>query len=143
MIGGDPNGVPFHVFAHQEWLDRYGVKPPWGKVEYMKLATALKRLDTSEAARNAWIAYLADEDQYLTGHPPGLFLSQLSRWVVKAIKARPKPRKEPDFPGKARADAMVAIMREVELDPTIPQPMKRDEMARRWKQIPEYHEPRF
>jgi hypothetical protein len=30
---------------------------------------------------------------------------------------------------------MVEILREVEADATIPGPMKRDEMARRWKQI--------
>ena len=133
MIGGDPNGVPFHAFAFVEWRDKYGVKPPWGKVEYMKLAAALKRFDEPEQARAAWLAFLADPDPYYQGHAPGLFIATLSKWTVKGI---PKPAPRPEkFPGSERAAKMVAILREVEADATIPATMKRDEMARRWKGI--------
>ena len=133
MIHGDENGVPFHVWAFEEWRGKYNIKPPWGRVEYMKLATALKRFDEQEHARAAWLAFLADDDPFNQGHSPGLFLATLSKWTVKGIKAQPK--KAETFPGAERAAEMVRIRMEVERDATIPESGKRDEMSRRWKSI--------
>jgi len=135
MIGGDPNGVPFHVWAFEEWKAAHGFDPPWGKVEYIKLATAFKRFAHPDYARDAWTAFLADSDPYSEGHPPGLFLSQLAKWQVKANKRQAKPKKNETFPGAARAAEMVRIRMEVERDASIPEGSKRDEMARRWKGI--------
>ena len=134
-MGGDSNGVPFHVWAFEEWRESHGFDPPWGKVEYIKLATAFKRFAHPDYARAAWTAFLADSDPYSEGHPPGLFLSQLAKWQVKANKRKPREKKAETFPGAERAAKMVAILKEVEADDTIPATMKRDEMAKRWKGI--------
>jgi len=132
MIGGDSTGVPYHVFCHDEWRDKYGIRPPWGNKEFAQLAQAYKRFENDGVARSTWKLYLASGDEFYQGHEPGKFLASLSRWIVKA----PKPKKAASFPGAARAAAMAKVVREVHADPAIPGPMKQDEMKKRWAMIP-------
>ena len=136
LIGGDPNGVPFKDWAWSEWRDKYGTSPPWRNKEFAQLADARSRLDTEQLAREAWMMFLASNEPFHEGHSPGQFLYSLSKMTARAVKAIPKPKQAATFPGAERAAKMVEILREVEADATIPGPMKRDEMARRWKGIP-------
>jgi hypothetical protein len=131
MNGGDSNGWPFKDWAFEQWRAKYGTKPPWGKVDFIKLSTARERFDTEDLARAAWDAYLASTDEFYAGHDPGHFLSSLSRWVAKAPKA-PVRHSDAD---EARYAEMRRILREVERDPSIPEDKKRVEAAKRWKAI--------
>ena len=129
MLGGDAVGVSFKDWAFEQWREKYGTKPPWGKVEYISLATALERLDTEDEARAAWDAYLACDEPFYQGHAPRLFLRDLGKWVGRY--KRPKPVEQED-PVRAR---MLKILLEVERDPSIPEDKKRLEAAKRWKGI--------
>ena len=135
MIGGDPNGVPFKDWAWSEWRDKYGVKPPWGAREFTNLAAARSRFDDEALARAAWTVYLANTEPFYEGHGPGKFLFDLGKWTAKAPRPVPKPSDEKSAILK-RAAAMAAVVREVHADDAIPQPMKQDEMKRRWGLIP-------
>ena len=135
VMGGDPNGVPFKDWAWSEWRDKYGTSPPWRNKEFAQLADARSRLDTEQLAREAWMMFLASNEPFHEGHSPGQFLYSLSKMTARAVKAIPKPKQAATFPGAERAAKMVEILREVEADATIPQAMKRDEMAKRWKGI--------
>jgi hypothetical protein len=134
-MGGDSNGVPFKDFAWEEWKSKYGTSPPWGKKEFVQLYDARQRLDTEELARAAWTKFMQSTDPFHEGHSPGQFLYSLSKMTARAVKAIPKPKQAATFPGAERAAKMVAILKEVEADDTIPATMKRDEMAKRWKGI--------
>ena len=134
VMGGDPNGVLFKDWAWEEWRTKYGVKPPWGAREFTNLAAARSRFDDEALARAAWTVYLANTEPFYEGHGPGKFLFELGKWIAKA--PRPAVAKKPEtYPGAERAAKMVAILKEVEADDTIPATMKRDEMARRWRQL--------
>ncbi len=136
MLGGDSNGVPFHVFCHDEWRDKYGDKPPWLAKDYTQLATALKALGGEEKARAAWRMFLASTDQFYEGHPPGKFLGSLSRWVAKAPKPQKQVEGEAVSAALRRAGLMAKIYAEVEKDNSIPPDQKIAERSKRWKQIP-------
>ena len=134
-MGGDKNGVLFRDFAWQSWLDKYGTSPPWGKREFANLHEARSRIDTEQVARDAWKAFLDNQEPFFAGHQPGKFLLELGRFVAKAA-LKPTPRKQRSFPGAARAAAMAAVVREVTYDNTIPDSMKQNEMKKRWAEIP-------
>ena len=137
MLHGDSNGPAFKDWAWQEWNDKYGLEAPWLVKDFVSLASALKALKGDEpVARAAWSLYLADNDPFYLGHSPAKFLSSLARWTVKAAKRTSVVKRSESFPGAARAAEMVRILREVEADASIPQPMKRDEAAKRWREIP-------
>ncbi len=111
MIGGDPNGVPFHQFCHQEWRDKYGIKPPWLVKDYASLARALKVSASEEIARAAWRAYLASTDPFYQGHSPTKFVHSIDRWMVRVIpKPAPKSKitDEQAAELRSRHDAAVA-----------------------------------
>lgn len=132
-MGGDPNGVPFHVFAFEEWRAKYGTKPPWGKREFTNLAAARSRFDTEDLARAAWTVYLKNTDTFFEGHGPSKFLMELGKWVAKAPKAQPK--KQADGEAVARSRRMAKIYAEVERDSAIPDSEKKNEASRRCREL--------
>lgn len=135
MMGGDPNGVPFHVFCYEEWKSKYGTSPPWGKKEYSQLAEAHHRLDTEELARSTWNTFLASTDSFHEGHSPGQFLWSLSKMTARAVKAISKQPEQTE--NKALADR-ARIMREVYTDPAWSgktELEKRTEYARRAREL--------
>ncbi len=134
MIHGDSNGVPFHVFCHDEWRDKHGDKPPWLAKDYTQLATALKALGGEEKARAAWRMFLASTDPFYEGHPPGKFLASMSRWVAKA---KPQRQVEGEAVSAAlkRAGLMAKIYAEVDRDPSIHEAEKKNEASRRCREI--------
>lgn len=145
MLGGDEDGVLFKDWAWEEWKSKYGTSPPWMPKDFVILHKARNLMETEHVAREAWTAYLNDTTPFYEGHGPGLFLNNLSRFLVRVVKTIPRSETfkplgtvaRESFPGAARAARMVEILKEVEADATIPQTMKRDEMARRWKGIPQ------
>lgn len=131
MIGGDLHAPAFKDFCHQEWKDKYGIKPPWLAKDYVCLANVLRVVD-DPVARAAWKAYLASDDDFYQGHSPRKFLSSIDRWTVKAV---PKVERKETFPGAARAAAMARVVAEVSRDESIPESEKRAEMSRRWREL--------
>ena len=133
MLAGDPIGVPFNDWAFIEWGEKYGTKAPWGKVEFIALATALSRFESETIARGAWTNYLACDDPFYRGHSPRLFLASLGRWTPKVPRAR-RDKMQPDDIWKQKADALVRLHKEVNEDESIPELRKRDEVSRRFKE---------
>jgi hypothetical protein len=133
MMGGDLDGAPIRwsEWCYESWKLQYGIKPPWGGPEFAQLATARKRFESEELARAAWRAFLESGDPFYAGKEPKMFLSSLSRWIVKV----PAKRKKPE---QVEGEAIVArqrIMREVYQDASIPEAEKRNEYARRAREL--------
>jgi hypothetical protein len=135
MMGGDSNGVPFKDWAFKEWGDKYGVKAPWMPVDFIKLAKARAQFESEDLARAAWTAYLNNQEPFFAGHDPGRFLSNLSRFIVRAKpkKLHRDPMREDDIWSRKTA-ALIRIHREVACDDTIPNEKKRDECSRRFRE---------
>jgi hypothetical protein len=129
-------GVLFKDFCWQEWKDKYSTSPPWGKKEFAQLAEARARLDTEDLARSAWASFMQSTDSFHEGHSPGQFLFSLSKMTARAVKAIPKKQLQ----GEAVSQAMEArrkIMMEVRADPKLTTELqRRDEYARRARELP-------
>jgi hypothetical protein len=135
-IEGSVSDLLFKDWAWEEWKAKYRTSPPWGKKEFTQLYEAQQRIDTEDLARDAWKLFLASEDPFIKGHSPSGFLFKLSEFVSEAAKQASPKRKYDDHPQSARLNEMARILAEIEMDDSIPESEKRNEAAKRWKEIP-------
>jgi len=134
MLGGDPNGLPFHKFCYEEWKAKYGIKPPWSKKDYSILAAAYKTVGDDASARSMWTTFLANSDPFNAGHSPGKFAFNLCMWSAGA-NLKPKP----DARSHALTDlyeARAKILRQIESEPEFStETERRNEYVRRVKEL--------
>ncbi len=63
------------------WTQKHGAKLVWLGKDWKPLRALLDDLGADEIIRR-WLNYLGNEDKFYAGHPLGLFLSQVNRFVV-------------------------------------------------------------
>ena len=85
-----------------EWQRRHGTKYPFRKHDGAQAATVLKECGSLDSAKAAVDRYFANTEKFFQGHPFGLFVSQLPRFLVAAQEA-PDPLGEPEITPQARA----------------------------------------
>jgi hypothetical protein len=67
------------------WTQKHKAKLVWHGKDWKPLRALLESVGADEIIRR-WTNYLANDDKFYAGHPLGLFLSQVNRFVVGRVE---------------------------------------------------------